>query len=242
MIIPIFYKIETVNKEKLHDVLMGNISLHEAHELKARMIDKRKRKLTALIICAVVFVPCLYFGLSYDRYRFDEGVMLALTGGIFLPFFVVIFKLLGLAIAMQYLGALKNCRPGSNITFTEYRRYNLDKANQQLLEKIASCAFNTDEAYGILNMAKYQLALHTRWAIFGLIMGAVLAIFAFFMSPYIMTVEGETETVLRFMAFVPKALATAFGIALLLRLYRAEMCKKYIRAIIASYILERPGH
>jgi hypothetical protein len=236
MYIPIVIGI--TNKEKLYDVLMGNISPNDARELKERMTAEKKSRLIILAVCAVTLAICVSLVFLSDKFEIEinEYILLAIVfAGFVAPIFVAIFQAFSLIAPMQYLSALKRCRPGGNITSAAYRKYNLDKNTKRLPEAIAAHEFNFDEARGILNILNYELSGRIKAVVLMAFLSAASIIFFFIASPHIMTIEGEKDTTLKFMQGVPIGIAAMCAISVLIGIFRAIGYKKRIRAIEAAY-------
>ncbi|MDR1192845.1 MAG: DUF1963 domain-containing protein [Peptococcaceae bacterium] len=240
MYIPFFIpEIETVNQEKLRDVLMGNISRREAHELKARMSRKRRKHLTVVLICGAAAVFCALLPLAQGGYGLYNDFYYISLSAACLAIIGAATQIPGISIPLQYLSALKTCRPGGRITFTAYRDYNLNKVDQRLLGRIAAYELNADEAGGLLNLAKYTLAARRKITLLLALIAAALAVFAFaFLLPLISSDYDNPEAVILLARLaVLGVVACVFGVIRSPLMARAT--KKYISALKITYADER---
>jgi len=223
--------VETINPEFLQSVHMGQISQHDADDLQAGMESKRKWSLLLLGACVIIFASTVAFAFWEKYLHFDDGTnMILIIGGLCLSFLVAVFQINKFYIAQTYLSALKRSRPGSVSVTNEHPLYNMDKIDQQLLDKISARKFTDAEARGLLNIANAARAGNKQMLMLGvaLILAAVIFAIAVFHPMGFGIDDG-------FMSFFSVFMLAGTSFGFIVRFSRLSKNAQYISALQAKY-------
>jgi len=224
--IPFFFIVETIKPEFLQSVHMGQISQREAGDLQAGMESKRKWSLAVLGVCVMIFALVALF--TYRNRFVDVEEAVLMIAGIGVSVITAIFQINKFFIARTYLRALKHSRPGS--VTNEHPLYNLDKIDQQLLDKISARKFSDAEARGLLNIANAARSGNKQALMLAAALVAIAA-FVLYGPMELMPFFGES------MAFFPMFVLVGAGLGFLMRFSRLRKNAQYISALQAKYPL-----
>jgi len=227
--IPFFFIVETIKPEFLQSVHMGQISQRDANDLQAGMESKRKWSLLLLGACVIIFASTLAFAFWEKYLYFDDGTnMILIIGGFCLSFLMAVFQINKFYIAQTYLSALKHSRPGS--VTNKHPLYNMDKLDQQLLDKISARKFTDAEARGLLNIANAARVGNKQVLMLAaaLILAAVIFAIAVF-HPMGFGIDDE------FLSFFSVFMLAGSSFGFIVRFLRLGKNAQYISALRAKY-------
>ncbi|GHU05747.1 hypothetical protein FACS1894158_09610 [Betaproteobacteria bacterium] len=167
----IFYKVETVNQELLKAVQKRQLPDEEARQLRQQMQKKREVNLRVLFACAAMILLAVFLAFTYKRFHYPDALLMFGIIGLFVAFFVAIFRINALVVAQTYLKALRDTYPElfrempstvlAEPRAQEYyakqyawRQTKLTRRDAQLLESLANGQEPEDKARVLYKLAR----------------------------------------------------------------------------------------
>ena len=256
MVVPVFHRIERVDKHLLDAVYTVRLPSDDAARLKSKMRRKREINLIVLLVSAVFFfsgliLPFLYYFTKVTHVIYylksNSFILIMMLIISLISFLVAIFasnKCFG--VAGVYLKALRIAYP--DLPYIAYEKgnyqysikgiyspkeYRTSIKNKGLLDSLVSGKVNPPRARGLLNYAICRHSTGRIIAIFSFIFGLIL--FAVWTYLRINNIHISSGSVKHLVCSILEICGSALLLSGIRAVFVIVSNSKYIRAVKAGY-------